>query len=994
MPTSDERIDLDRLPPVTGPARLFTLPPGTSFVDVLADSLLARAGRDPLELAATLILLPTRRAARSLREAFLRRAGGRAVLLPRMRPLGDADEEELALAGNEALLDLPPAIDPLTRKFLLARLVLGWWRARGESGDMGAALAHAGELARLIDEMETEGADWNALDTVVPDALAGHWQATLDFLKIAARDYWPRIRDAHGALDPAARRNHLLLMQAEEWRRKPPDHPVIVAGSTGSIPATARLMSVVARLPEGAVILPGIDLAMSDADWYRLDPGHPQWTLCELLQRMRCTRHDVTLWPGGGPVPVPDARQALLAEAMAPAETTERWSESRRTLDLEAALAGITRIEAADSPAEARAIALLMREQLETPAATAMLVTPDRNLARRVAAELSRWSVAVDDSAGSHLGASVPGAFLRLVLAMADADFAPLELLACLKHPFAALGLKRGTMLARLRRLERKVLRGVRPAPGLESLRVLAGDDGDLADLVARLERATAALVARLAAAGEGGLADLVTDHIAAAEAIADSDADPGAEVLWRGDAGEAAAGLIEDMMAASATLGPMHARDYAGLFETLAMAVPVRPSFGIHPRLRILGPQEARLEGADLVILGGLNEGSWPAEPSPDPWASRRMRHDLGLPPLERRLGQAAHDFATLAAAPRVVLSRAAKVDLSPTVVSRWLRRLDALVEADRWDAGKALGWALSLDPAEGTPAAEPRPRPPVAARPATFSVSDVELLARDPYALYAKRILRLRALEPIDAAPGAADRGNIIHDVLDRFIAAHPHGPLPGDAVARLEALGREAFQPYDDRPAVRQFWWPRFRAIARWFVDEESRRRAAGTEPLAVECDGRMDISAGGRDHQVTARADRIDRDADGMASVIDYKTGKAPTKPQMLAGYRPQLPLEAAILSVGGFEGVAALPVGTIEVWQVKGGRPPGEVKTITQGAETERLISLALEGVANMLARYADPDQPYLATPNPRQAAYGDYDHLARVGEWADGEGGE
>ncbi|MCF4167649.1 double-strand break repair protein AddB [Zavarzinia compransoris] len=993
MPTSDDRIRIDRLPPVTGPAHLFTLPPGRSFVDALADSLLEKAGEDPLELAATLILVPTRRAARSLREAFLRRAGGRAVLLPRMRPLGDADEEELALSGNEALLDLPPAIEPLTRKFLLARLVLGWWRARGESGDVGAALAHAGELARLIDEMETEGADWNALDTVVPDALAGHWQATLDFLKIAARDYWPRIREAHGALDPAARRNHLLLMQAEAWRLNPPGHPVIVAGSTGSIPATARLMSVVARLPRGAVILPGIDLAMADDDWSRLDPGHPQWTLHELLERMRCTRNDVGLWPGGGPVPAPAPRAALLAEAMAPAETTERWSESRRTLDLDTALEGVTRIDAADSPAEARAIALLMREQLEVPAATAMLVTPDRNLARRVAAELSRWSVEVDDSAGSHLGASVPGAFLRLVLAMVAADFAPLDLLACLKHPFAALGLRRGTMLARLRRLERKVLRGVRPAPGLDSLRVLAGDDGDLADLIARLTRATAALAARLAD-GEGDLAALVQDHVAAAEAIADSDAGPGAEILWRGDAGEAAAGLIEDMMAAAATLGPLRAGDYAGLFETLAMAVPVRPSYGSHPRLRILGPQEARLESADLVILGGLNEGSWPAEPPADPWASRRMRHDLGLPPLERRLGQAAHDFATLACAPRVVLTRAAKVDLSPTVVSRWLRRLDALVEAGRWQAGPAPGWALSLDPGEGTPCAEPRPRPPVAARPVTFSVSDVELLARDPYALYAKRVLGLRPLEPIDAAPGAADRGNIIHHVLDRFVAEHLHGPLPADAVERLEALGREAFRPYDDRPAVRRFWWPRFQAIARWFVEEETKRRAAGTEPLAVERDGRMVVTAGGRDHLVTARADRIDLDVDGNATVIDYKTGEKPTKPQMVSGYRPQLPLEAAILSKGGFEGVAALPVGTIEVWQLKGGRPPGEVSTITAGAETAKLVARALEGAETMFGRYADAAQPYLATPNPNRRSYGDYDHLARVGEWDGGEGGE
>lgn len=991
MPSSDDRPDLKNLPPVTGRPRLFTLPAGQSFVDTLADTLLARAGADPLELAATLILVPTRRAARSLREAFLRRSRGQAVLLPRLRPLGDADEEELTLAGRDEMIDLPPAIEPLTRKFLLARLVLQWWQARGEAADLGAAVAHAGELARLIDEMETEGADWAALDTVVPDALAGHWQATLDFLKIAARDYWPEIRDAHGAMDPASRRNQLLLMQAEQWRRQPPAHPVIVAGSTGSIPATAHLMSVVARLPRGAVILPGFDTAMGDNDWAKLEPSHPQWTMREVLERLRAGRDDVGLWPDGGPVPPPTPRQALLAEAMAPAETTERWSATSRSLDLGAALAGVTRIDAADSPAEARAIALLMREQLELPGHTAMLVTPDRNLARRVAAELSRWSVEIDDSAGKPLAASVPGAFLRLVLAMVAGGFAPLDLLACLKHPLAALGLPRGRMLRWLRLLERAVLRGIRPAPGLDSLRTLAARlPPEVTDLIDRLERACLPLITAMAE-GHGDLAALVTAHVTAVEAIAGTDLAPGAEALWRGDAGEAAAGLIQDMLAAAATLGPMAAGDYPGLFETLVGQAVVRPSHGLHPRLRILGPQEARLETADLVVLGGLNEGTWPMEPPADPWASRAMRRDLGLPPLEKRLGQAAHDFTSLAAAPRVVLTRAAKVDLSPTVQSRWLRRLEALVPPTLWQAGPAPGWALSLDPGEGTPWPEPAPRPPVAARPLRFSVSDVELLVRDPYALYAKRVLRLAPLDPIDAPPGAADRGIIIHAVLDKFLRHAMRGPLPPDAVARLEEIGEAEFAAYNDRPAVRSFWWPRFRAVARWFVIQENQRRAEGIEPLAVETKGEMVIAAGGRDHVVTARADRIDGRPDGYAIVIDYKTGTPPKKAQMETGYRPQLPLEGAMIAMGGFPEVAARPIGAIEVWQLKGGQPPGQI-TVFGDRDAERLVDQAIGGVARLLARYADPRQPYLATPNPNQAAYGEYDHLARVGEWGQGDG--
>lgn len=984
MSISADLLHLKDLAPVTGAPRLFTIPPGASFVDLLAQSLLDRAASDPMDLAATLILVPTRRAARSLREAFLRRAGGRSILLPRLRPLGDADEEELGLNAGEAVLNLAPAVDPLTRQFLLARLVMAWWRARGEAADVGAALAHAGELARLIDEVEIEGADWRKLDTIVPDALARHWQETLDFLKLAARDYWPAIRDEYGAMDPAGRRNQLILLQAEYWRATPPQHPVIVAGSTGSIPATAHLMSMVARLPRGAVILPGLDLAMDETAWNLLDPSHPQWTMRELLGRMRATRADVGAWPDGTVPAAPTPRAALLAQALAPAATTERWSQL--ALDLDAGLAGVTRIEAPDSPAEARAIALMMREVLETPAASAMLVTPDRNLARRVAAELARWQIEIDDSAGRPLSATVPGAFLRLVLAMVASGFAPLELLSCLKHPVACAGLDRGAFLRRLRRLERRLLRGPRPASGLGALRDLAAQQknpDDLTDLIDRLDAACAPLVTALAA-GESDLQALVNTHIACAEALSDD------EVLWRGEAGKAAADLVQDLLAGAATLGPIPADDYPGLFDTLAAGVSVRPRHGLHPRLHILGPQEARLQTADLVILGSLNEGAWPAEPSPDPWISRAMRAELGLAPADRRLGQSAHDFLSLAASPRVVLSRAAKVDLSPTVPSRWLRRLDALVGSGRWQAADAQRWALSLDPPLDHPRPEPEPRPPVSARPDRFSVSDIELLVRDPYALYAKRVLRLKPLDPIDQPPGANDRGNIIHEVLDQFIGAHKTGPLPADAADQLIDLGRRAFAAFDDYPVVKRFWWPRFVDVVRWFVETEAGRRAEGTFPLAVETDAELPIEAGGRDHTVTARADRIDRLADGSAVIIDYKTGMAPSKAQMEAGYRPQLPLEAAMVAAGAFTQIGEYPIGLIEVWQMKGGSPAGTIKPIAGAAS---IADGAIDGVTRLLAKYATQQQPYLSSPNPHQAGYGDYDHLARVGEWSDGGDG-
>lgn len=985
--------------PPLGRPRLYTIAPGDSFADALAGGLLARAAGDPLELAGSLILVPTRRAARGLAQAFLRQSGGRALLLPRFRPLGDADDEELALTGMPEALDLAPAMPPLERRFLLARLVLGWWQARGEAAHLGAALAHAGELARLIDEIATEGADWQALETLVPAALAGHWQETLSFLQIAGR-HWPAVRDAGGTTDPAVRRDALLRLQARQWQERPPAHPVLVAGSTGSIPATAELIAVVARLPQGAVILPGLDLAMADDGWAGLGPGHPQWAMRGLLEAIRASRDDVEPWPPGRPRRGPSPRQALLAEAMRPAETTDLWHRTRAALDLPAAFRGLSRIDAPDRPAEARAIALLLRGALETPARTAMLVTPDRALALRVSAELARWGIQVDDSAGVPLGTTVPGGFLRLVLAAAVEDLAPLALLALLKHPLAALGMARGDSLGRTRRLERLVLRGPRPQAGLAGLRQAlaararaadaAGRPRDLAplhDLVDRLARALAPLFAALAAP-RVAFAALVEAHVAAAEALAATAEATGAAALWRGEAGEVAAGLIADLIAAGTALGAVAPADYPGLFDEVLQAVTVRPRFGSHPRLAILGPLEARLASADLVVLGSLNEGTWPAEPAADPWLSRAMRQALGLAPLERRLGQAAHDFATLAAAPCVVVTRAAKIDLAPTVPSRWLRRLDALAGADGWPLDPALARAAGLDPPVGTPTAEPAPVPPPAARPRLFSVTDVEALIRDPYGLYAKRILRLAPLDPIDQAPGAAERGTIIHHVLDRFLSTCRDGDLPDDALARLEALGREAFGALLDAPTVAAFWWPRFLQVAQWFVAVERQRRSH-CRPLALETKGTLVVPAPRGPVTVTARADRIDRRTDGTLVVIDYKTGQPPRAADMIAGYRPQLPLEAAMLAAGGFPDIGPGTVGGIEVWRLTGGAVAGEIKDFPR-LDLASLIPATLDKVAALFARYDQAEQPYLASPNPAQAGYGDYDHLARRGEWGEG----
>ncbi|MDJ0946958.1 MAG: double-strand break repair protein AddB [Kiloniellales bacterium] len=984
---------------------------GVSFVDALAAGLLARHGEDPLELADLTLLLPTRRACRAIQDAFLRASGGRPLVLPRCLPLGDLDPEELVLAEADGLggaLDpeLPPAIPPLRRDLLLSRLILKLGTtAAGPGGPLNEeqALRLAQELGRFLDQVETEGLGLERLRDLVPEAYAAHWQITLRFLGIL-EESWPEILAAEGAIGGAERRRRLLEAQAALWEREPPARPVIAAGSTGSIPATAALLARVARLPRGEVVLPGLDREAEPETWAQIreDPAHPQHGLARLLECLGVTRDEVTDWPAAI-APGLEPRRRLADWALRPAPATAAWRDLAAGLseaERNAALDGVARIDCADPGEEALVIALVLRQALETEGRTAALVTPDRDLARRVGAELRRWEILVDDSAGRPLAETSPGVFLRLLAALAASGLAPVPLLAALKHPLAAGGQAPGAFRARVRELERAVLRGPRPAPGFAGLRRAlrsakdgASLSGFLKDLEARLEPLIKAFGGR-----RRRLAELVEAQLAAAEALAASDELGGATRLWTGEAGEAAGEFLADLLAAADDGVTLDPGGFPGFFDSLLTGRVVRPRFGRHPRLHIWGPLEARLQHAEVVVLGGLNEGTWPAEVEAGPWLSRPMRRDFGLPAPERRIGLAAQDFVQAFTAPQLYLTRAQRVEGTPTVPSRWLLRLEALLqsfergEAWRDEASRWRAWAEALDrPTAPVAVKPPAPRPPLAARPRKLSVTRIETWRRDPYALYAAEILRLRALEPLDADPGAAERGILIHEALERFLKAWPNA-LPEDPESVLRAHGREVFKAIEAKPGAYAFWWPRFCRIARHVAEMEAERRVGLRQALA-EIRGSLILDAPGGPFALTAKADRIEAYADGRLAILDYKTGGLPLVRDVKDGYAPQLPLEAAIAAAGGFPGLEAAEASELAYWKLSGGEPAGQIQTVK--AAPAELAAAALEGLAALVARFDDPATPYHAVPRPERApTYTDYAHLARVKEWSAGVLGE
>jgi ATP-dependent helicase/nuclease subunit B len=1006
---------------------VYTIAAHRPFLATLAAGLLGMAGPDPLALPRITVLLPTRRAVRSLQDAFLREtADGKAVgtplLLPRMRPIGDLDSDELSFSdGGAEDLAAPPPLPELRRGLLLTRLVLHWGDRRGEEPLLpGQAAALAASLARLLDRVATEGASFAKIADLVPEGLAEHWRVVHDFLEILPQ-HWPRILAEEGALDAASRRNHLLEQQTAAWRRSPPRHPVIAAGLIGGIPAVTELLSLVAGLDKGAVILPGLDRDRDAAEWSAIeeDEAHPQHLMAGLLRALDLTAAEVRDWPPSRPDPIPargfeglsdlplfasvsrsageraervsegaiERRVRLIAEALRPAVTTDAWrrlpTQRADTLD------GLSRYDCASAQEEAVTIALLLRRNLETPGATAALITPDRALARRVAAELRRWGIDIDDSAGLPLNRTPPGVFLRLVLDLAASRLSPVPLLAALKHPLASGGLAPAAFRDIARQLE-QAIRGPRPAPGFAGLRAaLVGKKAGLLRFVDRLESCLGPLP-ELLVADAAPLSRLAAAHVEAVERLAATATETGGERLWREAAGEIAALFCHELIDAARDFPPLPGRHYPALFEALAADAVVRPAFGRHPRLAIWGLLEARLQQADLVILGGLNEGSWPPSAEHDPWMSRQMRREFGIAVPERAIGIAAHDFAQALGAPEVALTRAARSEGVPTVPSRWLLRLDTVLQAVGLDgaleADEAVRHAAELIDSvdEYRPLPPSEPRPPVAARPRKLSVTQIETWLRDPYAIYARHVLGLRPLDELDADPGRAELGTVIHQALDAFFRRFPRA-LPDNAEEELLSIGRGQFGPILSRPGAWAFWWPRFTRIARWLVDLERVRRFGVVESLS-ECEGSWTMQAQGGPFTITAKADRIDRLADGGFLVVDYKTGAVPPAKQVLAGFAPQLPLEGAILRAGGFKGVSGGSAVALEYWRLSGGEPVGKRYPIHAG-DPGALIDRMVARVAALIDRFDDPQTPYLAVPAPRWAPrFSDYRHLERLAE--------
>ncbi len=956
-----------------GPApRVFAVAPGEDFARALAFGLRRRLeGGPPEALARVSLVLNTERARRSVEAAIEATAPGPATWLPRLRTLAEA-----------ALSEHPPrpAADPARRRLHLTRLVAALLAADGDLGPPSAAPALAESLGRLLDELHREGVALSVVADAAPPEHAAHWETSRRFLALLS-EAWPAILAEDGAEDLERLRREAVEALAERWGRAPPADPVIAAGSTGSVGATRIQLAAVARLPNGAVVLPAFDPAEAAKVWSGIGWEHPWRGHRRLIETLGLAPDAIPWWTE------PDAAQAprrrILAEALRPAPVTDAWRDARAELAAAApaATAGLTLMEAPDPRREAVAIALALREAVEQDRRAA-LVTPDRTLARRVAAALARWGVEPDDSGGRPLALTPPATFLKLLAAAAFEPHDPVGLLALLKHPLAAPGGDRAAWLRAVGRFERRLLRRRPELADLPALAVAWREKAEADDVLAPALDALSALAPKEAAP----LDALARLHVDLAERLAPA--------LWEKAAGAAAREAVHAFRDAAPVFGPVSPSAYPPLFAAALVGEAREEAFRPDPRVAIWGPLEARIQSADLVILGGLNEGTWPDAAPADPWLSRPMRETVGLPAPERRIGLAAHDVLSAAAAPRAVLTRSLKSGGAPTTPSRWLARLttllggsdEAALAAMRARGARLLAFVDPLERPDGAPAPErrPAPRPPAEARLTRLSATEVETLIRDPYAVYARRILRLKPLDPLGRAVDARDRGVILHAALAAFLRRRIDGDADLEAAFR-DAVAQEIAATHAPE-ALRRLWRARMARLAPRFLEEEAARARLG-DPLPPEQPGAL----GWEGFTLTARADRIDRRGDGTLALYDYKTGAPPTDAQ-IAHFAKQLPLEAAIAEAGGFERAPAARVSALAHVSLGGGRGGGAETPVD--ADPSALAAETLAGLKALIARYADPETPFLARARPEHIRYAsDYDHLSRFGEWEHGGDG-
>lgn len=969
---------------------LYNVPYSASFMDVLAQRFLNEYKDKPLDLGGVLFLVPNRRSAQNLKEAFLRANNLTPFLLPKIVPLYEADEDEIFFENGAVDADLPIAVSNEERLFWFAKKIRDQKFAYGiKEMSYAQSLSLATYLGKLIDNTANQIEDpinqnlsFEKLENIVPDEYSEHWQINLEFLKIVTAD-WPNELKKRNLIDACLKRNILLQKQAAVWQKNR-NIRIVAAGIGMPFDALKGVIKTLGEMENAEIYFYGLDKDMPHSLWENLDKNnilsktHPQYGKKELLEVLGAVRADVRDIAEKTNI----NREKLVAEIMRESETTDLWQSIKANEELLDGLKNVSLIETEDNFEEALAITLIMREVLETPDKTAALVTPDRNLARMVASALKRFGVEIDDSAGLPLHLSPIGIYLRQILDVLENDFSEASVAALLKNNLLKMG-KSGEEIGR----EVRAAEYEKRMPCYQDTKATPKQDA----LEETLKKAFEDLKA-LYDKDEVPFETLIKTHMALAEKLAEDDTLSGAQNLWRHEDGRQCAAVIARILEKAGEVGLIAPKEYAAVLLSLLSLEMVRKPYGTHPRLKILGTIEARFCAYDVVIAGSLNEGVWPKTNDADPFMSRAMKESFGLEGPEKQISQTADDLCAILNAKEVYLTRAVRVDGVPTTKSKYWLRIETVVKALGLDIKDVenkfyINLAHKIDRTEERVKITPVcPRPPVKARPRKFSASTLKKWMQSPYDIYASEILRLEKLNELDQKPMPKDFGTFVHNVFEKFCKEYP-AVLDDRAEAVLRQMFASDLDELQADYTTKVFWSRLIENVVTWFMKNAPAYRA-DIKHITCETKGKIVFKGSGGDVVVTARADRVDETVDGFYQIGDYKTGKVPQNADVVCGFEPQLPLEGLIASIGGFEkdGKKLPPKQIKHLFYFS---PKNAIRSVDETADAlEDILEQTKEHIQKMIDAFDDENTPYLYNPNPQNInEYSDYEQLARFKEW-------
>ncbi len=985
---------------------VFYIPTGYSFLETLAKSALRLYGETPEHLADLHILLPTRRAVRMMADIFLDLTNGAPMILPRLRAVADIDDAELELwvhGATRILPDIHPAISNIERQAVLTQML----QKRDPTLNYARASGMARALGELMDRVADEDLSLDAMDHLVPSEYAAHWQLTVEFLSIL-RTVWPTYLEDRKLQNATTRRSLLLRTLAAHWAAHPPASPIWIAGVTGSLPAVADLMRVIANCPNGHVILSGFDPSISDDA--KEDLQHPHYQTHQTLSRLSISPHDVRVWPEY-PLDTADKRDVARGEfwnhVLCTNIASDRWTELKHApnrTEFGDVLSGLRLISCKNRPQEARIIAAAARHILSDQNARLAIVTPDRALAQDIISACARFKIDVNDSAGDVLSDTAPARFMFLCLKTVMGGYHPVDLLSLLRDPFFNPSLLSREAMDRIDRLSR----GVRPP---------AHVDGLMAELIRRGQDAKYPVRDALSTDDQDQLAhifsicsnfertfcqdnlsvlDRIRAHITLAEQLSAHD-DHDVSALWTEDDGITLARFFQDLLASADMLPKIVDRDYVDFLADMMSGIRVNARGVGHPRLALLGIFESRLISCTHVILAGMNEGIWPQGPRIDPWLSRRMRQDFGLPLDDIQTGRMAHDFLQLVRRNQVIMTRSEQLNGEITVSSRWWQRLETVIHALGYNpqslaADDLVAWVGARDAAQKTKnikVMRPMPTPPCHLRPRKISATNIDLLIKNPYAFYARHILRLFPLDGYDMDVDGRIRGIILHRVTEKFISSF-QGDLPGLFAPQILEILSDVLRVEIHDPVVRATLWPRLERVLLNFLDQEKDWRSQGFSSRFLEQKWHLNLDIQGEPYTITARFDRLDQHRDGAYALVDYKTSASiPSKKDALNGAAAQIPIEIWLARDGKNQNMAedskGMPLAYALLWPISARKFDLHPWDKT---DVEALCQIAARDVPRILSAYHNDHTPYLPVPDPSLAPdFDDYTHLARRAEW-------